>query len=225
MDKRRLSLPGQRNYEYALTSAYELACEQLVKIKDIEQQCRNCGAEYLEINSRKVITLSFLNQRYQITLPAIEVTPLDSQEEVPLKTRVLLLHYFIRAQGTPLSGRMISFKELPEGAIYFPTFAKRTINPLLKHFTKDAHRLIEAALKIGGRKVDYGDVAVTIDAFRYTPITLVLWQGDEEFGPQASILFDSVINSYLSTEDIIVVCEVVVWTLIRSLKPARVSQP
>ena len=217
MESKRFSLPNQRNYEYAYNLAYKLAREELAKIQDIAQQCRRSGAHYQEIDSQKLITLEYLNRSYQITLPDIDVTLVDSQEAVPLKTKVLLLHYFIRAKGAPPSGKMITFKELPGGTSYFPTFIKRTINPLLKRFGKEPQRLLETARKLGGHKADYGDVAVTIDAFCYVPLTFVLWRGDAEFTPSASIMFDATITDYLAAEDIVVVCETIAWTIVRSL--------
>ena len=217
MESKRFSLPNQRNYEYAYNLAYKLAREELAKIQDIAQQCRRSGAHYQEIDSQKLITLEYLNRSYQITLPDIDVTLVDSQEPVPLKTKVLLLHYFIRAKGAPPSGKMITFKELPGGTSYFPTFIKRIINPLLKRFGKEPQRLLETARKLGGHKADYGDVAVTIDAFCYVPLTFVLWRGDAEFTPSASIMFDATITDYLAAEDIVVVCETIAWTIVRSL--------
>ena len=218
MENKQLSLPSQRNYEYAYTLAYKLAAEKLAETQDIERQCRRSGAQYLEIDSQRFIILQFLGRSYQVTLPDIDITPVDSQEAVSLKTKVLILHYLTRAKGTPLASKMITFKELPEGAIYFPTFTKRTIRPLVDYLGEEPHQLIDTAKKLGGRKVDYGDVAVTISAFYYVPITLVLWRGDEEFAPSGSILFDATVADYLSTEDITVLCETIVWKLVRILK-------
>jgi hypothetical protein len=216
MKNKRPSLPSQRNYEYAHTQAYQLACEELARVKDIREQCRRGGAQYLEAGSQNFITLRYLNRSYRITLPEVQITLSDSQEAVPLKTRVLLLHYLIRAKGTPLSGRMITFKELPEGPIYAPTFAKRTENPLTKNLGKAPHRLVDIAERLGGQKADLGDASVTISAFPRVPITLVLWRGDSEFPPSASIMFDATVTDYLPTEDIIITSEAIVWTLVRS---------
>jgi hypothetical protein len=80
--------------------------------------------------------------------------------------------------------------------------------------------LVDFAERLGGRKTDLGDVSVTISAFPHVPITLVLWEGDSEFSPSASILFDATVTDYLPTEDIIITSEAIVWALVRSLKPA-----
>ena len=217
MENRNSALPTEGPYlGYEL--AYKLACEQLTKIDDLKEQCCKSGAQYLEIDSQQVVILQYLNKSYQVTLPNVDISLIDSPEEVPIKDKVLILHYLTLAKGTPIANKMITFKELPEGASYFPTFSQRTIKPLLDHFGQEPPRLVDAAAKLGGHKVDYGDVAVTIKAFSYVPITLVLWRGDEEFAPSGSIIFDATISDYLSTEDITVLCETITWKLVKALK-------
>jgi len=212
-----VSLPSQRNYEYGYKLAYKLACEQLAGLDDIDQQCLRSGVRYQVTDSQRAILLEYLNQSYQITLPDIEISLIDSDADVPLRDKILILHYFTQAKGTTLTNKVITYKELPEGINYFPTFYKRAIKPLLGHFGKEPHRLIDIAENLGGYKVGYGDVAVTINAFSYVPVTLVLWQGDDDFAPEGSILFDSTISDYLTTEDIHVLCETISWKLVRYL--------
>jgi len=115
-----------------------------------------------------------------------------------MREKVLILHYLTLARGTP-------------------AFAKRTVDPLLGHFGKEPYRLLDTARKLGGHRADYGDVAVTINVFPSVAITLVLWRGDAEFAPSASTIFDASITDYLSTEDITVLCETVIWKLVKSL--------
>jgi hypothetical protein len=50
------------------------------------------------------------------------------------------------------------------------------------------------------------------------PITIILWQGDDELAPQGNILFDATISDYLSTEDITVLCEILTWRLVKLLR-------
>ena len=212
-----MPLPNQNDYDYGYEMAYKLACEQLAGIRDIEALCRKSSAQYLEIDAKKVIVIEYLNQSYLISLPDIEISLRNSEETVPIEDKILMLHYLISAKGTPLSNRMITYKELPEGANYFPNFAQRVIKPLIGHFGKEPHRLIDVAGKLGGSSADYGDAAVTINVFSRVPITFVLWRGDDEFAPRGSIMFDSTIPDYLSTEDINVLCASIAWKLVRLL--------
>ena len=64
MEQRHFPLPEQKNYEYGYEFAYKLACEQLAKLDDIEQQCQNSGAQYQVIDTQKIITIEYLNQPY-----------------------------------------------------------------------------------------------------------------------------------------------------------------
>jgi hypothetical protein len=206
------------DHEYGYELAYKLACEQLASIDDIEQQCLKSSASYHMTGSEKIIVLEYLNRSYQIALPDIEITLKNSEEVVPLRDKILMLHYVIQAKGTPISDKRIAYKELPEGADYFLTFHKRAIKPIIDHFGNEPQRLLDVSKILGGHKADYGDVAVTIDAFARVPITLILWRGDEEFPPEGNILFDSTTPDYLPAEDINVLCEILAWRLVRLLK-------
>lgn len=213
MESGYLTLPVNK-YEYGYELAYRLACEQLAGIEDLKQQCLKSGAQY----TPKEIIIEYLYQSYKITLPEIEVSLTTGDEPVPMRDKLLILHYFIEAKGTPLSNNTISYKELAEGNIYFPTFYQRAIKPLVNHFGKEPRQLLNVAGLLGGHKADYGDVSVIISAFSRVPITLVLWKGDEEFAPEGNIMFDSTISDYLPTEDINVLCETISWRLVKLLK-------
>ncbi len=145
-------MSNQQNSEYGYELAYKLACEQLAKFDNIEHQCLKSGALYRIIDSQKSICLEYLNQPYQIVFPDIGISLINSEEEVSIRNKILMLHYFNRAKGTPLTNHKIAYKELPEGIIYFPTFYKRAIKPLLDHFGREPERLIAAAEELGGHK-------------------------------------------------------------------------
>lgn len=211
-----LSLPDQRNYDQSYGLALKIAFEALAKV-DLETQCRRASVTLQVVDSQKIITIEYLNRTYQITLPG-EIRVKGSEEEVPLRDKILIMHYFLQAKGTPLSNKPINFKELKEAATYFPTYAKRAIKPLVDAFGKEPKRLLEVANKLGGVKAEYGDVAVTVKALPKVPVTLVIYKGDEEFPPDANILFDSTISDYLSTEDIIVLCQTISWKLVKLLR-------
>jgi hypothetical protein len=210
METQGSSASNVREQGYKL--AYELACEQLATM-DMEELCGRTGAQYVDFNK---ITIDYLNQSYLITFPNIEIALEDSEEEVPLKDKILIVHYLTLAKGTPATGVLIAYKQLQGGASYFPAFSQRTIEPLLNHFGKQPELLIKAAVKLGGHEADYGDVSVTLNAFKRVPVTVTLWRGDDEFAPRGSILFDANIADYLSTEDVNVLCETITWKLVRS---------
>ncbi len=216
MNKGKVSTPPTQNYGHGYQLAYRLATEKLAEIKDIEQQCRRCGARFLK--PEQAISLDYLSRTYLIEYPATSVSCQNSEEDVSVTDKILLLHYFTQAKGTPLSNQLISFKELSDAAGYFPTFYQRAIKPLVTCFGNEPERLLEMAESIGGRKADYGDISVAVSPLSMVPLTLVLWKGDAEFAPEGTIMFDRTITDYLPNEDIIYLCQSTSWRLVKLLK-------
>jgi hypothetical protein len=216
MIKKHATLPVQPVREYAHALAYKIACEQLARITDIEERCRKSSARYLP--AEKSVIIEHLNRSYRISIPSGEVALVNDTEAVPVRDKILILHYFTRAKGTSLTGKIITYKELQEGINYYPTFFKRAIEPVIKNFKDEPQKLLDAAKIMGGQKVEYGDTAITVNAFPRVPMTIVLWRGDKEFPADGNIMFDSTITDYLPTEDITILCEVIAWKLVRLSK-------
>ncbi|MDH4269026.1 MAG: DUF3786 domain-containing protein [Dehalococcoidia bacterium] len=204
-------------WERGFDLSYRLACEQLAKISDVRQQCRKSSAQYIGPNE---IVIGYLNQPYHIMIPNCRILLEEGGTEVPLRDKILILHYFTGAKGTPATGKLIAYKQLLGGVSYFPAFSQRAIAPLVKNFGRSPELLVKAAAKLGGHEADHGDISVTVSAFPHVPITLVLWRGDEEVAPNGNILFDANIPDYLSTEDVTVLCETIIWKLVKNIPSA-----
>lgn len=217
MDNRRVEIPDNKNYEYALEQAYTIVREKLLNIDDYERHCRKSDSRYIEKEGTKNIIVRYLGEDWTVHFPEMEVTNENDKIEIPFREKVLLLHYLAQAKGTPPSGKYITFRELPEGPVYFRTFSKRTIQPLVKNFGEDPARLLEVGKGFGGVSSDLGDTSIIIPAFNRVPVIIVIWKGDEEFPPEGSVVFDANIQDYLTTEDVTVVSEVITWKLVRKL--------
>ena len=205
--------------EQGYVIAYNLAREKLAGM-DVKQQCLNSGAQCVAPNK---VLIEYLGSLYVISLPSAEISLGDGEEEIPISDKILLLHYLTLAKGTPATDKLIAFRQLSGGVSYLPAFSQRTMAPLLRYFGKEPELLVDAAQKLGGYKANYGDVAVRVMAFPRVPVTIILWRGDVEFAPSATLIFDSTISDYLSTEDICVLCETIVRRLINLSKNLRTT--
>jgi len=208
----RATSQGPREESYRLS--YDLARKHLAGIGDLKEQCRKSGAHYAGPDR---IVISYLNQPYDITLPDVELSLADSTAEVPLTDKILILHYFNHAKGTPPTGKPISFKQIPGGISYHPAFFQRVVSPLAGRFGKQPDLLPKTAARFGGSKAHLGDVSVTVSALPRVPVTLVLWRGDDEVPASASVLFDANITDYLPTEDVVVLCSNLAWKLVKEI--------
>ena len=198
---------------YNLSDALTVAQKQFSSV-DIAKQCQNSGA----LCSPEIVTLNYLNEIYRINIPTAEVAFVDSKQFVPLRDKILILHYFTQAKGAPLTGKQIPYRDLPGGLVYLPTFIKRTIEPLSEFFGKEPALLVGVGKMLGAKPGTLGDASLIIDAFARVPINVILWQGDDELKAEVNLLFDANILEYLTSEDVTIVCETITWRLINYAK-------
>lgn len=200
--------------KYGYEESVKLLGEQLAATADIPALCRRTGSRLAE-GEPPAIILAYLNRQYRIAWPEISFSFVDSDEAVPLKDKVLILHYLATARGTALEERQITFRDVPDGGNYYDVFFKRAIRPVVNRFGDDPGALLAAAAGICARREDMGDAAVTVDAFPMVPLTWVLWRGDDEFPADGSVLLDASVSDYLSSYAITELCEVIAWSLVR----------
>jgi hypothetical protein len=157
--------------------------------------------------------LPYLNRKYIVNHSSGEVKPLQNESEISLHQQILFLHYLASANGTPLTGEWITFKELPGGQFYVNPYQNRTIKPLLKYFGQNQKKFEEIALSLGGRPSTFGDCSIILYPFPRVPLVYVLWEGDQEFAPSANILYDSAAADYLPTEDYALLPGLIIWEM------------
>ena len=194
--------------------AFNLALKKLSSMK-VEEICRNSGASRIDGEN---ILIQYLNRPYQVAISTGKISLKDKDEEVPIINRILILHYLTQATGTPFTNKLISYTQLQGGKFYCPSFQKRTLDPILTCFGNKPEMMLDVAQSLGGKKAGHGDVSVSIDAFPFVRIAIVLWRGDDEVPSGGNILFDQNIKEYLSTEDVVVLTEALIWKLINLTK-------
>ncbi len=145
--------------------------------------------------------LPYFNEDVVVTYPAGEVTYKDRQEEMPINEKILVLHYLINSQGIPLSEHWIPFRDIPGGSIYVDPFKGRAYYPFIGTFGKNPEGFEKASLKLGGEKMDMGDLSFKISVFPMVPVVYIMWLGDDEMRASGNILFNQSAPFYLPTED------------------------
>ena len=139
-------------------------------------------------------------------------------EEVRPYVQVLLLHYLLGVSSSPLTNRWVSFRELDGGALYYPAFKARAVDPLVREFGKKPEALRKCADSLGAEPLATGDESFVLRFFDKMPVAFVFWAGDDEVPPSASIMFDGSANRILSTEDLTVVAGLASRALVSAAK-------
>jgi hypothetical protein len=183
---------------------------------DLGRQAARAGCEVRPAG----IVVPFYGKEHLVSHPQGDVTSGGGPAHAAVA--VLLLHYLLRADGTPLTGEWRTFRELPDGLFYWPSFTARTEAPLAAAFGggegSDGPGAFRAAAEaLGGRQLDLADASFGFAALPRLHVATLLWQGDEDFPAEARLVFDAAAGHYLPAEDL----EGVAETLTRRLLARR----
>jgi hypothetical protein len=138
-----------------------------------------------------------------------------------IATRIILLHYLLTADGTPLTSKWIAFRSLPGGLGYDAAFQGRASLRLAHAFGTDRAAFETAARAFGGEQLDFGDASFLFRLLPRVWLAVVLHLADEEFPANANILFDATASHYLPTEDLAVLGGMLASRLIKVVQDRR----
>jgi len=193
-----MTQPREKGHQAALNKAHQ----ELSKL-DPYKAAFKAGCDLQSDEQGRQCSVRFLGQDYAVTFPKITVRTAAGKESDPA-TRLIILHYLIHADGTPPADHWISFRELPDGLVYYPAFQGRTSQRLTREYGMDARAFSAAAEALGGEKLTFGDASYMFRALPRIRMAVILYVGDEEFGPRVNVLFDAAASHYLPIEDLAV---------------------
>ena len=179
--------------------------------KDPAVMARDCGA--LWDAAGKKLRLDFLNETVEVSYPDGSPRPRLIDPHA-----ILVLHYLARAGGVRLAGRRISFKEVPGGEVYLGPYYHRVLRPLATTFGARPELFARAVEALGGEGESLGDLAATFRVLPRFPVTAVIWLGDDEIAPSATVLYDATAPVYLPTEDVVVAASALVYALLAAVR-------
>lgn len=146
--------------------------------------------------------LALFNRPIFVPWPRGQVAD-EGGEAVPPWLELLLLHYFVTADGTPVADQWIAYRQLPGAALFQGRFYNMAIRSLVPAFGHDREGFCRASEALGGIAMSRtGDAAYRFLALPHLPMSVILYLGDEEVAPSVNILFDASAPHYLPTEDL-----------------------
>jgi hypothetical protein len=153
---------------------------------------------------------------YHIGWPGGTVQRAQDGEEADVPTTILLLHYLLTADGTPLGDQWIAFRSLPGGLGYDAAFQGRANLRLARAFGSRQASFETAARALGGEPLAFGDASFMFRILPRVWLAVVLYLADDEFPANANVLFDAAAGHYLPTEDLAVLGGLLAGRLIKT---------
>jgi hypothetical protein len=114
---------------------------------------------------------------------------------------LLILVYLLQVKPGWLFNETISVRDLKDAQFFQGPHELKT-HLLLERFGHDFEGFRLAAEKLGGIRLTMADISYKLRPFPKIPLYFLLWKGDAEFAPRASVLFDRSIDLHLSADAI-----------------------
>mgnify|MGYP000937844722 CR=1 FL=1 len=200
-------LPKQDTYEQAL----KLALEAFLR-KDPGRVAEKAATEFVN----RCVIVPHLDRRIVFDVDSRRFSFMETDQEIPIWLAILTLHYLNNADGRQPTGRLKHFREFKECHFYEPAFNRRTRDVLATVFGNNPKSMLSGAEKLKGKILQTGDASVELSFFPCLPVTCIVWQGDEEFSPEASVLFDETADRFFSAEDMAVAGQMAVQELLKA---------
>ena len=146
----------------------------------------------------KRFTIHLLGDTFTISHPDYDI---QGDREPTNPERILFLRYLLDGKFTPPTGAFRTYREFPWGEVYLQQFTGRCIKRFAFSYNGKAELLARIMERLPAHPVKMGDVGYELELMEGLSLQLILWQGDDEFPPNAQILFSENFRDAFTAED------------------------
>lgn len=154
---------------------------------------------------KKEFYIKVFNRKYILNCNDETIRRSDDNKIPSVETGVMILNYLSFTENNiDKTNKWVSLKEIPNGGMmFYPAFYKSSIVSLINTFGYDSSKLRKCGENLGGKEIKMGDVAFEFEVFPKVFCRVVIWEGDDEISPSATLLFDSSVQYMMHVESII----------------------
>ena len=153
-----------------------------------------------------VVTL--LGTAYTITWPEYSITP-----NTVLPVQTFLLRYLLECKDTPWTGAWKTFREMPWGEMYIKPYTGRVLTRAAFTFGTRVAAFKATCEKMGATALPHGDAGYQFDFIGGYHIQILVWEGDEEFPPNAQVIYSDNFAAGFAAEDRVVAGDILISTV------------
>ena len=146
-------------------------------------------------------TITLLGRTYRVSWPEYALEALDGKPLPNLPTQTFLLRCLLEGKELPFLGQWKTFREMPWGELYIQPFTGRCLTRAAFTFGTRVAAFRAACEKLGARKLPHGDAGYEFSFFGPYSMQLLVWEGDDEFPPNAQILYTDNFAQGFAAED------------------------
>ncbi len=171
-----------------------------VRLKDVSWD----GSEF---------TVNLLGRDFAIGHPAYSIRALDGGKLPPLPTQTFLLRYLLESKDVLWMGSWKTFREMPWGEMYIKPYTGRVLTRAAFTFGTRMAAFRAAAEKMGAKPLAHGDAGYEFDLIGGYKMQILAWEGDEEFPPNAQVLYSDNFADGFAAEDRVVAGDILITAI------------
>ena len=161
----------------------------------------------------KEFYVNLLGREFAISHPDYAIRALDGGKVPPLPTQTFLLRYLLESRDVAWNGEWKTFREMPWGEMYIKPYTGRVLTRAAFTFGTRVAAFRAAAEKMGASPVKHGDAGFQFDLIGGYKMQILVWEGDEEFPPNAQILCSENFAEGFAAEDRVVAGDILISTI------------
>ena len=180
--------------------------ETLFHRLDAQEAADRTGAKW----DGKEFYVNLLGREYAISHPNYALRPLDGGALPPLPVQTFLLRYLLESKAAAWAGEWKTFREMPWGEMYIKPYTGRVLTRAAFTFGTRLAAFRAAAEKMGAAAVSHGDAGYEFDLIGNFKMRILVWEGDDEFPPNAQVLYSDNFADGFAAEDRVVAGDILI---------------
>ena len=157
--------------------------------------------------------VNLLGREFAISHPDYAIRALDNGPIPPLPTQTFLLRYLQESKKVAWCGTWKTFREMPWGEMYITPYTGRVLTRAAYTFSFKLAAFAAACEKMGATKLPHGDAGYQFELVPGFYVQILFWQGDEEFPPNAQVIYSDYFAEGFGAEDRVVAGDILISTI------------
>ena len=154
--------------------------------------------------------VTLLGREYIIAHPVYAITPVDGGALPPLPVQTFLLRYLLEGKDARWAGGWKTFREMPWGEMYIKPYTGRVLTRAAFTFGTRINAFRKGAEALGGQPVNHGDAGYEFTLVGDYRMQILVWEGDDEFPPNAQVLYTDHFAEAFAAEDRVVAGDILI---------------
>lgn len=157
--------------------------------------------------------VKLLGRRFAVAHPDYAIVAEDGGALPPLPTQTFLLRYLLESRGVAWQGRWKTFREMPWGEMYIRPYTGRVLTRAAFTFGTRVVAFRAACEKMGATPLPHGDAGYQFSLIGGYQMQIMVWEGDEEFPPNAQVIYSDNFADGFAAEDRVVAADILISTI------------